>query len=273
MVMKIFRYIKINIAYCLAIWLLLIIFTSCKKYITVETPATFTGTEVAFKSNTSAAQVLTSLYASLLGIDQGALASACFLPELSADNLALFDPSASTSYVNYYRNSLVPEYSTTGQSATYWVKMYKLIYTVNMAIEQLTGNTELSPNVSKRLLGETHFMRAFLYFYMTNFYGEVPLVLSTDYKKTAVLKKSTTAEIYTQIQNDLGVAEPLLDYNYMNGDISQITTNRLRPNLATLQALQARVYLYQKNYAAAEATATKVISQSMYNLSKLMMYF
>jgi hypothetical protein len=55
----------------------------------------------------------------------------------------------------------------------------------------------------------------------------------------------------------------------MNGDISGNTTNRLRPNLAAVQALQSRVYLYQKNYVEAESSATEVLTQPGYALSGL----
>jgi hypothetical protein len=255
---------------CLLIYTIFTFTASCKKYITVDTPATSIGIEAAFQTNIAAAQVLTGMYAEIAsGTDHGTLVSSCILPELSADNLTLYDPVSSTYYVDYYRNSLEPNYFTSNQQATYWIRLYTMIFTANTAIEKLTGNDKLSPNVAKRLLGEAHFMRAFLYFYLVNFYGEVPLVLSTNYKQNSTLKKNTSVEVYGQILNDLSIGESLLDYNYMNGDITQTTSNRLRPNLAAVQALQARVYLYQKNYTAAEATATKVITQTGYALSSL----
>jgi starch-binding outer membrane protein, SusD/RagB family len=260
----------INQSYYLWLCLLPITFTACRKYITVDSPATSMGTVAAFETNTSAAQVLTGLYSGMAGsVAHGSLVSSCILPELSADNLTLHDPDASPMYVDYYRNMLEPNYFTSNQQDTYWMKLYEMMFTINTAIEQLTGNDKLSPNVAKRLLGEAHFMRAFSYFYLINFYGEVPLILTTNYKQNSILKKNTSAEVYNQILNDLSIAEGLLDYYYFNGDISGNTTNRLRPNLAAVQALQSRVYLYQKNYVEAESAATKVLTQPGYELSSL----
>jgi starch-binding outer membrane protein, SusD/RagB family len=243
---------------------------SCKKYITVDTPSTSIGTEAAFQSNTSAAQVLNGIYSEMaLTIQNGTLVSTCILPELTADNLTLYNPDGSFGYIDYYRNSLESNYSSSSQEGTYWTRCYGLLFTVNTAIDKLTDNKHLSPSVAQRLLGEAYFIRAFLYFYLANFYGEVPLVLSTNYQENGALGKSTSAQIYTQMITDLTSAESLLDHTFMNGDISSTTLDRLRPNLAAVNALQARVYLYQKRYSDAETAATKVISQPRFSLADL----
>jgi len=270
--MKTFYYIKMEIIKykCLLTYLLLLTFVSCKKYITVDTPSTSIGTDAAFRTNTSAAEVLTGIYADMAGsIVNGSLVSTCVLPELSADNLTLFDPNGTPAMADYYKNSLEPNYSTSSNEDTYWARGYAMLFTINTAIDKLNGNQYLSATTGRRLLGEAHFIRAFVYFYLVNFYGEVPLVLNTNYKQNSVLGKNSTAEVYTQILNDLKIAEGLLDYSYTNPEGTAVIPNRLRPNLAAVNALQARVQLYLKNYAAAEAAATKVLSQPAYSLASL----
>lgn len=244
--------------------------TSCKKYITVETPDTYLGLEAAFKNNTSAAQVLTSIYGEMsYGLPNGSLVSTGVLPELSADNLTLLDPPASFNFQEYYFNTLEPTYTNTNRANTYWVRCYELIYRCNVAIEQLVGNKFLSEKTQRRLLGEAYFMRSFFYFYLVNFYSEVPLVLSSNYEQTRSLPKSSNAEVYNQIKADLATAEDLLDYTYTNPEGLFTTPNRLRPNLAAVNALRARVELYLKNYTAAEAAVTEVLSQPGYSLAPL----
>lgn len=248
-----------------------IVFNACKKYIEIDTPSSSIDVENAFSTNTGAAQVLTGVYARMTESRFNGTPMSCgIIPELSADNLTLFDPDVSLQYMGYYRNALDPNYLNAGdEQSTFWVNYYRLLYTVNTAIEQLTDNKKLTPNIKNRLLGEAHFMRAFCYFYLINFYGEVPLVLSTAYRENASIRKSTSTEVFKQIIVDLKIAEGLLDVSYVSGDASKTTTDRLRPNLISVYALKARVYLYEKNYAAAEAASTKVISEMGYGLSSL----
>jgi hypothetical protein len=128
----------------------------------------------------------------------------------------------------------------------------------------------LTPAVSKRLLGEAYFLRAFNYFYLVNLYGGVPLVLTSDYTINSKMGKTSATNVYTQIIADLAKAETLLNYNYAALDVTQTTSERVRPNLAAVNALQARVNLYLKDYTASEAAATKVINQSgMYSFTPL----
>ena len=95
---------------------------------------------------------------------------------LSADELSLISGSSSD-LRGLYTNSL-----TAAISPTLWSNSYKLIYYANSAIEGLTASTTVSVDVKKQLIGEAKFMRAFLYFYLTNLYGDVPLIMSSDYK-------------------------------------------------------------------------------------------
>lgn len=250
--------------------LLLIMLTACKKYITVDTPDTNIGIEAAFRSNTAAAQVLTGIYSEMASnINNGTLVSTGVLPELSADNLTLFNPSETPRLLDYYRNALEPTYLRSGSADTYWGRCYALVIRTNIAVAKLAGNKYLNSKTQQRLLGEAHFMRAFLFFYLVNFYKEVPLVLTENYEQNRRLGKSSSSEIYNQIRSDLSAAEALLDNTYTTPEGITTTTNRLRPNKAAVNALQSRVELYLKDYAAAESAADKVLAQSQYSLAEL----
>jgi hypothetical protein len=250
----------------------IVILFGCRKYIEVETPQQLISSENAFKNDQVAASVLTGVYAQLSDgqiLFGASMLSTSLIPELSADNLTLYDPIASPNYRDFYKNSLEPRYLNSGNSFAYWYNIYPLVYAVNTAIEGLKDNTVLTTTVKKRLLGEAYFMRGFLYFYLVNFYGGVPLVLSTKYDQTAHLPRNTADEVYSQINSDLALAEGLLDYNYVGANASSTTSDRVRPNLAAVLALEARVFLYEKKYANAEAKATKVISHSSFSLTDL----
>jgi hypothetical protein len=249
----------------------ILVFSGCKKYLQVDAPETKISTRTAFNNDNTATAVLTGIYAQLSDnyINAVNLPATSFFEELSADNLVLADVAGRPELAVYSQNNLDPTYSINGNQ-TYWTNTYKLLYTINSAIEALTNNTSLTPAVDKRLLGEAYFLRAFCYFYLTNLYGDVPLILTPNYIQNTKAGRTSSADVYNQIVVDLDNAEPLLDNNYAALDVTKTTTERVRPNLAAVNALKARVYLYQKNYQAAETAATKVITQAaLYSFSSL----
>ncbi|RZK62769.1 MAG: RagB/SusD family nutrient uptake outer membrane protein, partial [Pedobacter sp.] len=103
-----------------------------------------------------------------------------------------------------------------------------------------------------------------------NLYGDVPLILTSDYEVNSKIGRTSRVNVYKQIESDLTQADLVLDNTYVAANTTKSSTDRLRPNKATVNALQARVYLYQKKYSEAEVAATKVIEQSTtYSFSSL----
>jgi hypothetical protein len=136
------------------------------------------------------------------------------------------------------------------------------VYTTNTAIEGIDGSNTLSPDVKKELLGEAKFMRAFFYFYLTNIWGDLPIILKKDYQVNSSLKRSSQSEVYQQIINDLQESESLLGSDYLISDLKTTTDERIRPNIWAAKALLAKVYLYTKQYAKADAKATEIINRN-----------
>lgn len=241
-------------------------FSGCKKFIEVDPPGTFTNATVVFSDNGTATAVLTGVYIKLSydPFNTG-VTSLSVLPELSGDNL--ITTANDVQYLGYYQNALDAQYS--GSSTNYWNEIYPIIYTLNSAIEGLNQSNSLSPNVKQQLLGESHFMRAFCYFYLTNLFGDIPLVLSSDYLINSQLSKNKSSDVYAQIISDLKTAEGLLHEDYLDISLKTSTLDRVRPNKASATALLARVYLYNKQYDLAEATASLVIQNGKYKLIAL----
>jgi starch-binding outer membrane protein, SusD/RagB family len=110
------------------------------------------------------------------------------------------------------------------------------------------------------LEGEARFVRAFAYFYLVNLYGDVPIILSTNYRDNQLAARDPIAEVYSQIIDDLEVAAELVGSNYINGE-------RTRVNEHAVTALLSRVYLYLEDWQQAETLSTRLINEtSMYEL-------
>ncbi len=180
---------------------------------------------------------------------------------LAADEL-LFP---TTTYDAYRLNQVNPAGNGPG---TVWSQAYTSIYQCNTAVAGLTTSPTLTASLKTQLLGEVKFLRAFNYFYLTNLFGDVPLVLSTDYATNSTLARTPKADVYAAVVADLLDAQKLLAATY------PVSGERTRVNQAAATALLARVYLYQQNWAAAEAQASAVLAQtSLYTLPALSQVF
>ena len=145
-----------------------------------------------------------------------------------------------------------------------WTLTYAYIYQCNDLVEGLTGANSITPALRDQLLGEAYFLRAFSYFYLVNQYGDVPLVLSTDYTKSANIARTPVSDVYVQMIEDLTEAQSLLPNSYVT--TPEFPAARVRVNRLAVKALQARIHLYRKEWTLAAAAASEVIESGIYQL-------
>jgi hypothetical protein len=245
--------------------IILLAFTQpgCKKLVEVKAPSTSTNSEIVYSSDATATSVLTDLYVQILNSD---ITRMYLFLGLSSDELTLFNGVTDLGYQAYFSNNLSP--STPGL-VDFWAPLYSRIFTTNAAIEGLTASNSLSPNVKQQLLGEAKFLRAFLYFYLINLYGNAPLNVTTDYKANRVRPRTEKALVYEQILTDLKDAKTALGDKYINASFANIN-ERIRPNKFAATAMLARVYLYTRDYKNAEIQSGLVIdNRSVYDTVSL----
>ncbi|AEW00433.1 hypothetical protein A4D02_24200 [Niastella koreensis] len=222
--------------------LILIAASGCKKYLEVPLPIDRIAAASAFDNDYLAAGALNSIYSALyIGNNFDGTQSVNFYTGLYSDELKHL--SLNTSYQAVYMDGIS---STLGGVTALWINGYKQLYSVNLAIEGLTPDNK-GLNYRNQWLGEAYFLRGLLYFYLTNAYGDVPLVLSSDYLKNNSLARSPQADVYKQILADLLQAQTLLTPEYRDGN-GVATKDRGRPNQFAASALLARVYLYLQDW-------------------------
>ncbi len=236
---------------------LLLVFCSCKKLVEVDLPITSLTSESVYTMDITAISAITTMYInmSFSSMQHNAdLKGIIVHAGIASDELALVQGVTDSRLLAYYTNDLHGDNVGSG----FWENIYSTIYVINIALEHLPTGT-LTPAVKQQLTGEAKFMRAFCYFYLVNLYGDVPLVLSTNYKENASLSRADKAEIYKQIVKDLTEAESLLSDHYLDGTLLKPSNERLRPTKWAATALLARVYLYMQEYGLAEEASTKLI--------------
>ncbi len=231
----------------------------CKKFVEIDPPNNKLVTTSVFNNVAATTAAITAIYTQM-NVESSSMSHNC---GLLSDELT--NHSGDAPLVRYYTNSMTAIVTP----ATLWNSAYNYIYEANAILEGLQNNNDIITVIKNQLSGEAKFIRAYWYFYLTNCYGNVPLVVSTDYTINSHLRRSDRNIIYHQIVADLEDAGNLLNSNFVDQSDTVITTDRVRPTRWAAAALLARACLYTGDYAKAEKMATSVISDStMFSLKQ-----
>jgi hypothetical protein len=229
---------------------------SCRKFLEIPAPKNQLVNSAVFTESADATNAVIGIYINMmqafsLNIASGGLT---LYPGLSASEL--YPTNNITDENDFYKNEIAV--SNGLNSTSLWGNAYSILYDANACLEGLT-QSNIPGVIKNQLIGEVKFARGFILFNLTNLYGPVPLVLTTDYHKNQILPRSSSDTVYAQIISDLKDAQNLLSANYP-------TAGRFRPNRFTASALLAKVYLYQKNWVESEKNATEIIDAGTYSL-------
>lgn len=256
--MALFRlFYKCAVAVLFVVWLPLI--TGCNKLIDAGSPENKVTTAEVYASDSLAQAALIGIYFKIMesfGPFNGYMSR---FPGLCADELdrtTVLDTDQP-----FITNTIPPDNTTIWQI---WTATYSYIYQCNDMVVGLTGKNSITPALRDQLLGEAYFLRAFSYFYLVNLYGDVPLVLTTDYTKTISIPRTPLAEVFDQMTADLLEAQNLLTNAYAT--TSGYPNSRVRANRLAVKALLARIYLYRERWTDAVTEATEVIQSGYYQL-------
>ena len=140
-----------------------------------------------------------------------------------------------------------------------WKKIDKHIYQCNGAMAESAGSANIRATGRARLVAKARCIRALLYFHAVDCWGNVPLVVSSDYRLNESIGRTPKEEVYEQIIFDLQYAVQHMGNSYPAAE-------RARPNRLTALALLSRVYLFQEQWELAARAATDVISSGVYSL-------
>ena len=150
----------------------------------------------------------------------------------------------------------------------YWTQGYAAINQANLVLDNLGVVTD--QDEANRLEGEAKFIRGLVLFELVRFFGlqyepgqannqpGVPVMTASvsDASQIEFPSRNTVEEVYTQVISDLEDAYNLLP-----------ESNDFYADRYAAQALLARVYLQQGNYAAARDAADDVLTNSGHSLT------
>ncbi|MFP8489264.1 RagB/SusD family nutrient uptake outer membrane protein [Gracilimonas sp. Q87] len=157
-----------------------------------------------------------------------------------------------------------------GNATGSWIDAYDAINITNSALD---GLDLLEGDERDRVEGEAKFIRGMIYFDLIRLYATpyvaggpnnqagVPLVLTptTSIDESSNIARSTVAEVYTQVINDLTDARDLLP------NVNPVRSYYANSMVAS--AVLSRVYLQMEDYDNARIQADRVISSGNYSLT------
>ncbi len=229
---------------------LLTLVISCEDFLEVDSPPAFLLKSQVFSDDATAEAAVRGIYSYLMNSYGCTGFQVAWRSGLSADELNY--NYTNPDILSFQENNLLADNSYISQL---WTYAYATIYRANDVIESVGASSGMSEAAKAQFTGEALFLRSFLHFYLVNFFGDVPLVTTTDYQINSRITRTPVETIYEQIEADLEEAVELLPANYP-------TPGRYRANKAAASALLARVYLYQEKWSEAETTATTVLDNT-----------
>ena len=232
--------------------------TSCKKDFLTTAPDTSLPIEDAFASPDRILSQVNGIYA---GVKNGQFYGGRYLiyNDIRGEDFIVNKPNGVTGLDTWRFNVT----SGTNEVVNLWGNVYVAINRANLVIEGVNANASiLTPALSRQYIAEAKFLRALSYYSLLQLYAKpyitdagaslgVPLRLKGERDLTGNdLKRSTVAEVYTQILKDLNEAEPDL----------ALTLTATRASRNTAIALKTRVYLSMGDLPSVITEANKIVS-------------
>ena len=150
--------------------------------------------------------------------------------------------------------------ASNGRFAGEWKDCFAGIKTCHI----LLGNIDRVPNMDaelkSRMIAETRFIRAWLYFRLTTWYGDVPLVdHDLTLSESQSIIRTPKADVLSFIRNELDAIIPLLPAKgkYADADKGRITSG-------AAVALKARTYLYDNDWTNVVTNSELLINTTGY---------
>ena len=228
--------------------------TACKDDFLDTTDPTRIDTNAFYQNETQFQQALSGVYGRLQNITNGAY----LFEEMPSDNTTADINSADRGDAVRYEALEFWNYNSGNtEFSGLWNGYYSALYNANYTLARLQSSP-LDAAVKAPIEGQLKFLRAYFYFRLTQYFGDVVLATSTvaTPSEAFALVRSPQAEVYAQIEQDLTEAVALLPATYPAAQVGRATKG------AAL-ALLGKVYLTEKKYADAVTQLRQVTGYSL----------
>lgn len=226
-----------------------LIFSGCDKFLNVDPPYT-QDAENYFQSPEDYEQALVGAYDLL----QGSFMSV-WISEIASNNTIAGGESVNDTQ-GLHQIDEMTHGGVNSELRSLFRWNYAGITRCNFIMEN-KDNIEFSGK--DKILAEAKFLRAFYYFELVKFFGDVPLIIDERIgaQEATEIARSPVSDVYAQIEQDLLDASSVLD---------QISLIKGKATKGAAMALLGKVFLYQKKYIEAANKLDEVINSGVYSL-------
>jgi hypothetical protein len=224
--------------------------SSCNKDFLNKTDPTQIGVDVFYKNQSEINLAVNGVYGQL----QNVANSQWLYNELITDNTTIdFNPSDRGQAPSIEAFEFFEVNSGTGNISDMYNTYYNNLFNINNTLIKLKA-TSIADSVKNKFAGQLKFLRAYYYFELTQYFGDVVLITDAlnQPSKAWDYLRSPQATVYTQIETDLKDAVSELPVKYDAANIGRVTKG------AAL-ALLGKVYLTEKKYPDAISTLDQVL--------------
>ncbi|MDG2343664.1 MAG: RagB/SusD family nutrient uptake outer membrane protein, partial [Flavobacteriales bacterium] len=228
---------------------LLLIFTGCKKFLDIDPPYS-QDAENFFTNESDYERALIGAYDLL----QGTFLSV-WISEIASDNTIAGGESV-TDTEGLHQIDAMTHGAVNNELRNIFRWNYAGITRCNFITE---NKDKIDFDGKEKIIGQARFLRAYYYFELVKFFGDVPLIIDErlGVEEVTTLPRSPKSEVYSQIEADLLYAIGVLDLtSLIKGEASK----------GAAQSLLGKVYLYQEKWTEAAQMFDGVISSGQYGL-------
>jgi len=251
--------------YIIAAGLMSMTFASCKKNFLDIPPTASISTVTFYKTASDFQQAVVGTYAPLNALYGNSTtlptqpdAGDWTLGELRSDNTGFIFSVANRGFPTFEQ---ADQFLDDGNNVAVTNK-YSSDYTIIGRANQVLANIDaanIDATLKSTYKGEALFLRAFAYFDLVQYFGDVPLNLTpvTNIAQTQV-PRNAIAQVYSQIIADAKLATTLLPKK-ASAEVGHVTAN-------TANMLLGNVYIVLKQWPNAETVLQAIVSSGEYSL-------
>jgi starch-binding outer membrane protein, SusD/RagB family len=227
---------------------------SCgKKYLELENPNQQT-TATFWKNDNDALMATNAIYQSLYYDGTFLRFAQCAL-DLRGDDImspSPWDVLSNTGSFKLFNNAIMQQWL--------WIAFYGGVTRANFVLDNLHKVPFKDQNLANRLKGEALFLRGLSYYYLVNFFNNIPLVTKFYEKSSEYFpSQSLPQDVWNQVYQDFEEASKLLPVSYGGADLGRATKG------AAL-AFLGKSYLFNQKYDLASAKFKEVMNLGGYDL-------
>ena len=235
-----------------------ITFAGCNDFLTVLPDSSYS-VAGGYQTQTDFEQAIAGVYAAHQSMYQSNVNGTIYTFFMRSDEADLITPQSPPGYIGGIERFI--DDANNGTHAGNYSSYYKIINRCNVIIDLIDAVKFTDENTKKYIKGEALTFRAYCYWMLGWQFGGVPLIKKvTSVEETKTIARSTQLETFAFAASDFTTAATLLPTVKWTGK------NMGRLTKYAAEGIQARMYMFQKDFAKATPLLTDIINSGLYSM-------